>query len=470
MHEPNWTSHDPYLSGHFAPIQTEIDVKDLPVVSGAIPAALDGVYMRNGPNPRFEPISYTYPLDGDGMIHALTLCGGQAHYRNRFVRTRAFQTEERLGQALYSGVMRPRPIDPALLRPGDEPGPFKNGAFINVMTHGGRLLALSEADTAYEMTMNLATIGEWRAGTDHPISLGAHNRRHPSTEALFAIAYDVESPHVALHRIDAAGTLVTSQTVALQLPTMMHDFVLTERHAVLFACPAVFDLRAVATGGAALDWRPQLGTRIALVPLDGSPLRWVETEPFFVFHFANGFERDGVITIDYVRHAQLALAEAGVPSGAPPRLHRMRIDLATGVVRDDLVSDLGVEFPRINDRHEARKTRWIYCPTRTDALWESGLPKGSFNAIAKLDPETGDPSLHDFGNRLIGEAVFIPDPGRRTEDGGYLALYVFDLESQTSDFVLVDAEHLEDEPVAVVRMPQRVPQGLHGNWMTRGSS
>jgi carotenoid cleavage dioxygenase len=68
----------------------------------------------------------------------------------------------------------------------------------------------------------------------------------------------------------------------------------------------------------------------------------------------------------------------------------------------------------------------------------------------------------------VGEAVFVPDTGRDAEDGGWLALYVFDLGSGTSDFVLLDAERVEDEPVAVVRMPQRVHQGLHGSWIPRG--
>jgi carotenoid cleavage dioxygenase-like enzyme len=102
-----------------------------------------------------------------------------------------------------------------------------------------------------------------------------------------------------------------------------------------------------------------------------------------------------------------------------------------------------------------RATRWIYLPTRTAALREPDLPKGTFNAVAKADPETGHLTVHDFGNRLVGEAVFVPDTGRDAEDGGWLALYVFNLGSGTSDFVVLDAERVEDEPVAVVRMPQR---------------
>jgi carotenoid cleavage dioxygenase len=85
MNQPVWTSDDPHLSGSFAPIQAEIDTADLPPASGAIPPGLDGVNMRNGPNPRFKPLSYTYPFDGDGMIHALALPGGRALYCNRLV-------------------------------------------------------------------------------------------------------------------------------------------------------------------------------------------------------------------------------------------------------------------------------------------------------------------------------------------------------------------------------------------------
>src|SRR5262245_28181064 len=68
-----WTSNDPHLSGNFAPVGPELDTGDLPVIAGRIPPELSGAYMRNGPNPLFKPISYTYPMDGDGMIHAVYL-------------------------------------------------------------------------------------------------------------------------------------------------------------------------------------------------------------------------------------------------------------------------------------------------------------------------------------------------------------------------------------------------------------
>ena len=106
---------------------------------------------------------------------------------------------------------------------------------------------------------------------------------------------------------------------------MIHDFVLTERHIVLLAGPAVFDLAAARAGHPLLQWRPNLGMRIGVIALDGSSVTWLEADPFFVFHFANGFERGSEIVIDYVRHAKFALGPEPGPRKVPA-LHRLTID------------------------------------------------------------------------------------------------------------------------------------------------
>jgi carotenoid cleavage dioxygenase len=85
--------------------------------------------------------------------------------------------------------------------------------------------------------------------------------------------------------------------------------------------------------------------------------------------------------------------------------------------------------------------------------------------MLKVNVETGDVTRHDFGNRIAGEGVFVPRGDR--EDDGYLAIFCYDPFNRTSDFVLLDAARIEAEPVAVVRLPQRVPQGLHGTWIAK---
>jgi carotenoid cleavage dioxygenase len=94
---------EPFLSGRFAPVEDEISADHLPV-AGTRPDDLVGHYFRHGPNPEFTPLgSYTYPLEGDGMIHGVWLEGGQARYANRWVRTNGLKAEERAGKALYGG-------------------------------------------------------------------------------------------------------------------------------------------------------------------------------------------------------------------------------------------------------------------------------------------------------------------------------------------------------------------------------
>jgi hypothetical protein len=46
------TGDNPYLMDGYAPVDTEIDAEDLEVI-GEIPADLNGLYVRNGPNPMF---------------------------------------------------------------------------------------------------------------------------------------------------------------------------------------------------------------------------------------------------------------------------------------------------------------------------------------------------------------------------------------------------------------------------------
>ena len=464
----DWTSDEPYLSGNYAPVQDELDVADLPVSAGRIPDDLAGVYMRNGANPAFQPIAYAYPFDGDGMIHAVDLRGGRARYRNRFVATRGLAAERRAGRALYGSLLQPVAVDAALVGPDGDPGPFKNGAFIHVVRHAGRVLALWEAGPAYEMTADLETLGLWQPGGE-PLPLCPHPRVDPASGELHAISYGIAPPYLRHHVVGADGRLQRTRAVPLPRATMMHDFGLTSRYLVLFHCPVVLDGTAALSGqGAILQWRPELGTRIGLVPRDGDDVRWVETDPFFVFHVANAYEQGGTVVVDYVRHQRLGFIGGDGTRPSPPILHRLRVDPASGALEDQPIAGLPVEFPRVNPTFDGRATRFTYAPTRTTPpTGRTAVP--AFNALARLDAECGRVRLHDFAAGEVGEAVFAPRAGGGAgEDDGYLLLFVYDPTRDGSDFVILDAADPSRDPVAVVRLPRRVPHGLHGSWMAEG--
>ena len=130
-------------------------------------------------------------------------------------------------------------------------------------------------------------------------------------------------------------------------------------------------------------------------------------------------------------------------------------------VRYEQVAELPGDFPRVPAAMEGRQHRYGYYAT-----FSSGRPEGgSFDSVTKVDFTTGAATTHCYGSQVLaGEAVFAADPtARGGEDDGWLLNFVTDRTTEMTDFVVLDAGTLSE--VARVRLPQRVPFGLHGNWL-----
>ncbi len=140
------TVENTYLAGNFAPVTDERDDAELPV-TGAIPPGLDGILLRNGPNPITpDPPSYHWFV-GDGMLHGVELRDGAARYRNRWVRTDAACAA--LGE------------EPPAGQPADV---FVGGSSVantHVVAHAGRILALVEVSLPTEVRPDLTTVGRF---------------------------------------------------------------------------------------------------------------------------------------------------------------------------------------------------------------------------------------------------------------------------------------------------------------------
>ncbi len=455
---------DDFKQGNYAPIQDEVTQSNL-MVEGELPEHLNGMYVRNGPNPAFLPISYTYPIDGDGMLHAVEIREGKAHYRNRYVQTAGLQAEKRAGEALYGGISRIIPVDPKLV--GKDPatadiGPIKNTASIHVTQVGEKYLAMYEAAPPYEVSKELETIGPWKPeGYSDDFHMNAHTRRDPKTGELYAFTYDAMSPKLKIYHFSAEGHLVDEKQVNKSYVTMVHDFVLTENYLVFFDCPAVFDAKAYWIEGQLLHWRPDLNTTIILVHRKTKIETRVAVDPFFVYHFANGYEEGDELIIDYIRHETFTLGDA-LHTDAPA-LHRMVIHTKEMHAVSHLLIDKRIEFPRINEAYLSKPYRYIYAPVKTLGHIHS------FHAIIQFDLKTRRTYTHDFGENFeVGEPVFIPNPAedKPIEDSGWVGFFVYDRTEDSSHFVLLDAQKITKKPVASIKMPHRVPHGLHGSWFT----
>ena len=455
---------NPFLANNFAPVSDELDCSNLEII-GEIPAELAGTYMRNGPNPQFSPLSYTYPYDGDGMIHAVYIAEGKAAYRNRFVQTKSLLKERQAGKALYGGVLRPQPMDPQWAEPEDEPVAFKNGAFIHVIRHGIHYLALSESFPAYRINKELETLGEWAPYVDEaPINLCAHMRLDPLSGELWGINYALTPPYLTVYRFDKDGKPLQKWDIDKPHSSMLHDFVLTQKYVIIFDCPVIFDVQQMMRGGEVLGWQPELGSRIGVMSRADGHIRWFDTEPFFVFHFANAYEKGPELTIEYVRHEKMVLLTEDLAwEGLPPRFYRTRIHLEKNTVNHSQLDDRMVEFPRIRDECNSLMHRYVYTPTKT----ANNKNPRTFNALIKYDVLQQSSEVHEFGSTVeISEAVFAPSAIQRAEDDGYLLLFIYDSVNKQSECVILDARQMTQEPLARIKIPRRIPHGLHGSWMS----
>ncbi|MET8696735.1 carotenoid oxygenase family protein [Streptomyces bauhiniae] len=455
-----------HLSGRFAPVTEEVDEVSL-VVEGELPAGLDGVYLRNGPNPRFTPIgSFLYPIDGDGMLHGVWIEGGRARYRNRFVRTPAVVAEERAGRALWGGIE-------SMITPDErEVGPelahtFRDLPDINVVRHAGRLLALAEAGCPFRITPELETVGRETFGGALPAGITAHPKVDPVTGEMAVFCYALEPPYLTWSLIAPDGTVARGPVPldGVDEPMMIHDMALTARHLVLVLAPVFFDLSAAMSGGSLIDWRPAAGTRVLLIPRDGSPVREVSDDAFWLWHTVNAHdEPDGTVVLEYVQWSRLSLGDS---AGGPNRstLVRAVLDPATGRMRRTTLDDARVEFPRIDDRRIGARHGQV--AVAFDSERSPDLLPGEFDALRWYDTGApGAPSRTWYGGDLsVGEPAFAPSPGHGGDDRGHWLAFATDRTDDSAHLLVFPAEAPESGPVARVRIPVRVPLGLHGNWL-----
>lgn len=71
---------------------------------------MNGTFLRNGPGVNeVYGTPLIHPIDGDGMICALTFIDGKVHFRSRFVDTKPRQDERRAEKMLYRGQMGSNP-------------------------------------------------------------------------------------------------------------------------------------------------------------------------------------------------------------------------------------------------------------------------------------------------------------------------------------------------------------------------
>ena len=457
---------NPFLSNNFAPIKEEITAEDLKII-GELPPDLSGMFVRNGPNPQFNPIGEYHWFDGDGMLHGVRINNGKASYRNRYVRTKKFQLENQEGKAVCPGLLEPSQPD----NPG---GTDVNTANTALVYHANRFYALWEGGggAPYHIKLpELDTISKQTFNSKLESPFTAHPKVDAVTGEMMFFGYSIiQPPFLQYGIVSATGELVRTIPIDLPVGVMMHDFAITENYSIFFDLPMTFRPERVEKHQYPLMFELETPSRFGIIPRhgDSKEVRWFETPACFVWHTLNAYEEEDEIVLLACRmnstNVFVTNESDRLPDGDTPYLHRWRFNLKTGGVKEEKLDDVASEFPRVNEKLLGRKARYGY-----SARMEVAESTPAFDALIKYDLDTGKSKTYEFGKgRYGGEAVFAPRLNANKEDDGWLLTYVYDENTQTSELVVVNAQDMSGETVARVIIPQRVPYGFHAAWVTEG--
>ncbi|MBD2258385.1 carotenoid oxygenase family protein [Pseudanabaena sp. FACHB-2040] len=452
---------NPYLTGNFAPVETELTVDELLVV-GELPAELNGMFVRNGPNPQFSPLGRYHWFDGDGMLHGVHIQDGKASYRNRYIRTQGFEQERQAGRAVFGGLLQP-----------SEAG-FKNVANTALVWHCDRMLALWEGGEPHAINVpSLETIGTHTFNGKLTSPVTAHPKVDPVTGEMMFFGYSLaQPPYVKYSVVSAEGDLLRTVPIDLPVGVMMHDFAITEHYTLFMDLPLTFRMERLQQGEPAFAFERDRPSRFGILPRhgDSGTIRWFEAPSCYVFHTLNAYEDGDDVVLMACRTGSTSVLGASPGShegdnrqvgSDVPLLYRWQFNLKTGAVQEQTLDDRACEFPRINEQYLGRQSRYGYAGQSAP----TEMPK--FDGLLKFDLDNQDVQVHSFGaGRYGGEGVFVPRPGATAEDDGWLMTFVHDEAQNMSELVIVSSQAMTDEAIARIQMPQRVPYGFHGTWVS----
>jgi carotenoid cleavage dioxygenase len=407
---------------NYPPVTAELTAIDVDI-EGSLPS-LAGTYLRNGPNRRQAQGDDGFWSDGQGMLHALHIEGGRARYSNRWVRTPT--------------------MDELVTRECRDSEPASAG--LRVL---GAHVALALGDGSRPWRLDPVTLE-----TDGADEVGdaAVGRMVPHVELVDGRAVTVGSswldPTVSFLERDPAGRWTVTGWHRVERRPVLHDLRVVDDHVVVVDHPWL----RTASGP---HWDPEAGAAIALAPRFGSgaAAAGAEITPTFVSHLATAWRQGTTVHIVGCRRRVPGIksGEQNPFEASPGSLRRWSIDTASGAASEVDIDDSPCDFPALlPDGRRVVVTR------------PYGVNFTVASAISVIELDTGARRDHWFGpGRVGGEFVAVGVVTGRS----LLAGLVFDVGRQASELVVLDADDLDAGAVATVRLPTRVPYGLHGAWL-----
>lgn len=439
LKESDW-----WLKENYAPVQGEM-VSEKFEVEGTIPSSLNGLYVRNGPNPEAKPSKHWF--DAIGMVHGVRLDKGQASwYRASYVHTPLLDPE-------YKRNKFPIPLTDTT-------------SGVSLIDHGNKLLSLGEFGFPYELSKeDLHTIGAYDYEGRLKTSMTAHPKIDPRTGELHFFGYGIQKPYLTYHLADKSGELVFSREIEIPASVMMHDMALSTKYVIFMDLPILFDMRVAMQGKFPFKWSDKHKSRLGLLSRDDlkGEVRWFEINPCYIFHVLNAFDSEEKVILDVARYPELWKGDnTRFKYGA--NHYRYTIDLKSGHVDESQIDDRTIEFPQLNWQYVGVENKHSYAVETIISDEGTGLSRsGNIVFHDRQNGSTESITLPD--NLNPDEPFFVADRGAGGgENEGWLIMYAYNPGTDKSELVILNANSPSAKPQARIKLPRRVPFGYHGTW------
>lgn len=442
-------------------------------IEGKVPKELQGTLYRIAPGQKENRgVLLKHLFDGDAFTSAYRFRDGKVSLKAKFVDTPQRLEESRLNRMLYNEFGTLAPPRPADWNPAAKGG--KNQPSVNVIYWDNRLLGLSEGGhpTAID-PHTLAFQKRWDFyGTLAPdMSFTAHPKFDPATGLGYCFGVQ-QGPTMALtvYRMEKDGKLTKLYALPQKGYYMIHDMLLSKEHIIFTIPPVRYNLNVMFSGKAvpadALQYFEKEAARIIILRKDGkgAPVT-IEQPANMVFHHGNAFERDGKIVIDSVLspdgtvlNVLYAWDKDGLPRQTETRLTRLVLDPLKGAVESRTELETGVEFPRFDSRRAGSDARFLY--TLEGANREDQF---AMTHLLRHDLHKGTSKRLEAGkDRVFGEPLFVPHPGKDNEERGWILLQGYDATRDKNFLEIRDAGTMDF--VARIWTESHFPLGFHGNF------
>jgi carotenoid cleavage dioxygenase-like enzyme len=456
--------------------RAEIDITDCEV-EGKIPADLNGAFYRTGPDAQYPLAKGNIPFDGEGHVSMFRIKDGRVNLRTRFVRNERYLANEKAGRELFPMYRNPYLDDPSVK------GLSRGTHNTHIIPHNGLLLALKEDSPPAAMNLHtLETVDPvYRFnGQLESAAFTAHPKLDSETGNMIAFGYEAKgfaTNDINVFEFTPQGKRVWNAWVKVPYVGMIHDFAVTDKHVIFYVIPLALDEAQIKRGGIHWSWYSGQPTYFGVMRRggDGKDLVWIKGPEKSSTHVMGTFDDNGKIYIDVEMSESnpfpfMPMRDGGRwdPVRGASRITRLSADVSKKTPKSYGIevlypNHLGA-LPRQDDRYNTKPYRigFLPCPD-PDPKDPSKRPSACW---ARFDHQTRATQLYKGGEgTTLAEACFAPRSKNAPEGSGYLmGVATHAQEGGRADLVILDAEHIDQGPVATVRLPTRIVGQIHGWW------